>query len=204
MRNVTGISVSGSNKDCSSVIVLLRCLCFLFVGFVGFYRGGVLSLLALVASFLLGTSFGIVVVHAGLFLASHNVVGIVDIALLDPQCFYRGGILSPLALVASFLRGTSFGIVVVHAGLVLASHNAVGIVDTALVGLEIAAGSFADTLAALFDHLLLVGNAPGSTDNLALQAPVVPTCNAPDMQDIRICHPYAFDTVLDIGHSHHN
>ena len=84
MRNVTGISVSGSNKDCSSVIVLLRCLCFLFVGFVGFYRGGVLSLLALVASFLLGTSFGIVVVHAGLVLASHNVVGIVDTALLDP------------------------------------------------------------------------------------------------------------------------
>ena len=106
------------------------------------YSGGVLFLLlALVLAFVARTSFGIVVVHAGLVLASGNIVNIVDIALVchenSPQCFYEGGVLFLLlALVLSFVARTSFGIVVVHAGLVLASNNVVGIVDIALVGHE--------------------------------------------------------------------
>ncbi|KAF3964556.1 hypothetical protein CMV_011171 [Castanea mollissima] len=107
-----------------------------------FYGGGALFLLLAVAlSFVARTSFGIVFVHAGLVPASGNVVGIVDIALVghenNPQYFYGGGVLFLLlALVLSFVARTSFGIFVVHAGLVPASGNVVGIVDIALVGHE--------------------------------------------------------------------
>ena len=107
-----------------------------------FYGGNFLFLLlALVLSFVACTSFDIVVFHASLVLASGNIVGIVDIALVDhknsPQCFYSGGVLFLLlALVLSFVARTSFSIVVVHAGLVPTSSNVVGIVDITLVGHE--------------------------------------------------------------------
>jgi len=107
-----------------------------------FYGGGILFLLlALILSFVARTSFGIAVFHAGLVTASGNIVSIVDIALMchenSPQCFYGGNVLFLLlALVLSFVACTSFGIIVFHASLVLASGNIVGIVDIALVGHE--------------------------------------------------------------------